>query len=298
MDNAQMDDTASNDVKYIQSPLGLDDTTGGGAGAAGNILQDGGQDKQLQAYGLDKLKDQADHNDIEKMAEQEGLLGGSDAAAAAASPTTGLDSLAQAGLGAGSNLPTSASETAGLGGIGADNTVVGAGNAEEDGMAKSLSKASALTTNAIMDVLKSAKLPGSSEYSNADISAGPDPYSSDQSAGQSTAAASEPVGSLFGSENTLDSGELGTNPAFTGGSETDEETTDSIGGTDDESFQRNTIPSDSESDRRQEEPSYRDEDNYRDRYNAVLFKKHIIMRPKRDTYVSPFHDKEAFDTAI
>lgn len=307
--SANMDEAASNNVKYVQSPMGLEDSAAAAPAPGGNELSSLAQDKQLQAYGLDKLKDQADHNDMEEMTEQEGLLAGSASHTASSPQAGGLDSLTQGGLDGTRTAQQSlarADGDSGLGGLGvlggdanaADTSV--AGGTEEDGMTKSLEKASSMTTNAIMDVLKSAKIPNSDEYSNADITSGPDPYAlSNEQTEQQTS--SEPVGSLFGGSNSdsnaIDAADPGTFTTGNSNEENDDTNSEarSLGTTseEEESYQRNNIPVDSE-----QESRYRDQQSYRDRYNTELFKKHIIMRPKRDTYVSPFHDKEAFDTAI
>ena len=179
----------------------------------------------------------------------------------------------------------------------------------DDGVAKSFSKASSLSTDAVMDLLKSGKVPGT-DFSNADVSPGPDPYENTAEAQQSTATTDDSLGSfLSGSSKESESnddlagslaGELeSSNSQLAGGSLGQMLDSSNMEGSDalssrspqqqetresDEDFQRNAIP-----DR---------EDNFRRSYNTEIFKKHVIMRPKRDIYVSPFHNKEAFDTAI
>ena len=325
---APLDDASPNNVKYMQSSMGLDDSA-----AAAIAAQTGGnaeftQDKQMQEFGLDKLKDQADHMDVEKMTEQDGLLAGN-------SPQTGMDSLTQsAGFGsdvkseginsaaalseqalantpslegasdAVPNVPTSAAiapstgslETGGAETIGAEPT------GGDDGVEKSLSKASSMTTSAIMDVLKNAKLPNAADFSNADISAGPDPYAGESEAdNQGGATSNDPLAALLASKTSetpgLDTSDVLSSPSSFGSSEENSEnsnlsdmtgdTRSTTGTSPDYEYQRNRIPVDTD-----------DNDSYENRYNTELFKRNVIMRPKRDSYVSPFHGKEAYDTAI
>lgn len=216
-----------------------------------------------------------------------------------------------------SPIPSEATETtddaaalAGAANVGGGEEATGG----EDGIAKSLSKASSLSTDAVMNLLKSGKVPGT-DFSNAEVSPGPDPYENTPDAQQSTASTDESLSSLLseGSKQSeggddlagglagslessnsqlgdggsnlgqmMDSSSLeGSDPALSSRSP---EPQQDAGESEESEFKRNTIPN--------------REDNFRRSYNTEIFKKHIIMRPKRDTYVSPFHNKEAFDTAI
>ena len=216
-----------------------------------------------------------------------------------------------------SPIPSEATETtddaaalAGAANVGGSEEATGG----EDGIAKSLSKASSLSTDAVMNLLKSGKVPGT-DFSNAEVSPGPDPYENTPDAQQSTASTDESLSSLLseGSKQSeggddlagglagslessnsqlgdggsnlgqmMDSSSLeGSDPALSSRSP---EPQQDAGESEESEFKRNTIPN--------------REDNFRRSYNTEIFKKHIIMRPKRDTYVSPFHNKEAFDTAI
>jgi len=218
-----------------------------------------------------------------------------------------------------SPVPSEATETsedaaalAGAANVGGGEEATGG----EDGIAKSLSKASSLSTDAVMNLLKSGKVPGT-DFSNAEVSPGPDPYENTADAQQSTASTDESLSSLLsegskqseGSDDLaggltgslessnsqlgdggnnlgqmMDSSSLeGSDPALSSRSP-DAQQDAGEGESEESEFQRNAIPN--------------QEDNFRHIYNTEIFKKHIIMRPKRDTYVSPFHSKEAFDTAI
>ena len=337
----------TNEVKYVQSPL-----------------TDEAGDKQAQEFAVDKLKDQADMSEVKKMTEQDGMYaGGTQEGTAAASASTDSTEDLTAALAksqnsastAGSSSSSAATDelTAALaksqsstatGSEGAESAestaaLAGAGGAsDDDGIAKSLSKASSMSTDAVMDLLKSGKVAGS-DFSNADISTGPDPYANTAESQQSTQATDDSLSSLIGGSKSAESAsedslggaggldasslsslmgsskEVGASDDSTGAAGLDSsDLTGGLGGLADSSdsgltgaspdgdlasrstesapadsdadseFERNTIPSSDES--------------YRNRYNTEIFKKHTIMRPKRDTYQSPFNSKEAFDTAI
>ena len=231
--------------------------------------------------------------------------------ASSPSPTDDLAAtLEKANAAASSPLPSEATDTSN------DATAlagdVNAGG--EDGIAKSLSKAGGLSTDAVMNLLKAGKVPGT-DFSNAEVSPGPDPYENTADAQQSTAPTDESLSSLIseGSKQSeggddlagglagslessnsqlgdggsnlsqmMDSSSLeGSDPTLSSRSPDSQQ---DAGESEESEFQRNTIPN--------------REDTFRRSFNTEIFKKHIIMRPKRDTYVSPFRSKEAFDTAI
>jgi len=306
----------NNELKYVQNPMAAnEDST-----------------KQEQPLELDKLKDQADFSDVKKMTEQEGMYAGagggdgtqSNDAAETAAAAALLSGAAQSADPSSSPLAGGAAESAALssqsplssesssepsiaetssafnGGSEASSSETG----DVEGIAKSLSKASSMTTDAVMDMLKSGKVPGT-DFSNADVSAGPDPYDtngaasdeslssllggskggspSEDTAGSLESAASDLTGGLGGSLSS-DSG-LSTSDQSLGSEDLSSRSVESSEQQSDEDYERNIIP-------------LEEHNAYRTRYNTEIFKKHVIMRPKRDTYVSPFDSKEAFDTAI
>lgn len=302
--------TESNEVKYVQSPIGLDD-----------------ESKQTQNFAVDKLKDQADLSEFKKMTETEGLLSGSntgpdasvtsDASANSPNVQPGLDTAAQLLAGTGSQSSSSAAEGGlttsqsesdlsaatedslegtnpltseslmGTNSLSSQASLTGE-SAEDEGIAKSLSKASSLTTDAVMDMLKSSK---TSDFSNAEVSPGPDPYAGEES------QSDQSLGSLLGASKAENIGEEEA---------TGLESTASDSAVSESPFSESSMPSDDLSARSAESEYERnhipsdemDTGSYQNKYNTEMFKKHIIMRPKRETYVSPFNSKEAFDTAI
>ena len=354
----------TNDVKYVQN----------------SVSSDEGNFKQEQEFAVDKLKDQADMSDMQKMTEnaglfsggndnsQQSLLGGAAGAgagsessslsspASSASQTTPTDDLAatlekaqaasqspsssgssgsnddliasleKANAAATSSSPTetmpqstgsSDATAAALSGA----TSVGGETSSEDAISKSLSKASSMSTDSVMDLLKSGKVSGT-DFSNAEVSPGPDPYENTAESQQSTASTDESLGSLLaqgggaskeiesnddlagGLAGSLDSSnsqligggleggeqQMTDSSSLQGVSDSDAlsqaPTSAEAGDPGEEAYQRSSIPADER------------EDSFRRHYNTEIFKKHTIMRPKRDTYVSPFLTKEAFDTAI
>ena len=335
MDASPLAGSENTDVKYIQSPMSMND-----------------ESKQEQSLEVDKLKDQADFSDVKKMTEQEGMFAGaggdgtqSSADAEAASAASILSGATQSDDQSRSALAAGASETSALSSpqssslssesssepsVAENPSAFTEASSSEtgdvDGIAKSLSKASSMTTDAVMDLLKSGKVPGT-DFSNADVSAGPDPYDTngansdeslssllggskssspggddgsnsdeslssllggskssspggDDTAGSLESAASDLTGGLGGSLSSLTSEQsLGSEDLSSRSTEGSEQQQS------DESYERNTIP-------------LEENNSYRTRYNTEIFKKHVIMRPKRDTYVSPFGSKDAFDTAI
>lgn len=305
----------SNEVKYVQNSVSNDEAS----------------EKQAQEFAVDKLKDQADISEVKKMTEQDGLyagagesnsqqslLSGATAAAAASSNGESTDDLASLARSADSGASPSSEKEASLAAaaLASSSTSNAESTGEDDSIAKSLTKASSLSTDAVMDILKSGKIPGT-DFSNADVSAGPDPYANTAESQQSTEATDESLSSLLsGSKGatSTSSSEESSDPLTGAGLESASDLTGGLGGAlpettsdstgltgaddlasrstestsqSDEDFERDTIPTTTTSD-----------ENYRDSYNTEIFKKHIIMRPKRDNYKSPFNSKEAFDTAI
>ena len=300
-----------NEVKYLQSQMSLDEMENG-------ILQ---KSPNL-ADPIDKLKDDGQ------------------------SDSTKSESLIS------SKLPTASDD-------GLDKDVMEKIASSDEGLGKSLTeKANSLSKFGALDIMKTSPKSGNGDlqdYNDAEITTGPDPYSSTTDSNQPQPAFAQPdfshnpmgendqsqyltpegnpinsITSIQGGLESPDENPFGpiddaaqlqpTDGAVigaTGGGyeESDDTNADTRSKTKDGSSylsvamgaldnngvsgfnSRHTIPETLWETQKNLEPNDNQEssDSYSTSYNAQLFKRNIILRPEKDTYVSPFSGKESFE---
>lgn len=314
---------SGNEVKYLQTQLGMEDETGKqaepmpGQGPPAIAPEVQGQEQAPEAPPeavpeqgvgpVDKLKDEADMNEAHRIAESSGT-----AKMEAPQEEEGLDKEVMEKLA---------------------NT--------EEGLSKSIAdKANSLSKLGALDILKGAQKGAPEEmtdYSDADISPGPDPYAI-PSAEPGRAASNMPVGANYNSQELETSNLLNSGNSLQGSDGLERGVSEGFAQSDAAGFEQreegegergfgDEITGNTRS-RTKNDDSYISEamnamgdtpfttrqnipdalwdgakgldgsDSYNTNYNTQMFKKNIILRPKKDNYVSPFSGKESFENDV